>query len=457
MAGAVLRILFLIVALLGLTYESSTAQQRRINYADWRLEWAEEFNEPTDTLALMARWRFAFPWGRNLINNLETQYYTGIGVQPDSAGTLHLVARLLDTPIVYQGKRLRYSSGMLMSNHPTDPAFRPANCPPDGNGFSYGLFEVRCRQPRDDRAFPAFWLWGGAPDEIDVFEANPHGFFNTLHSHTPGYWYPTRTMREGCSCHFFNVDSRGDLSQQYHTYTVEWWPDEVVFYYDGVPIRRATNLLPNGCAMYVIVNLAMWNWADQLTDSLSIDYIRIYRPRQPPQPVAVIRHGGEGPFSEWEWVPLDIKPGRDSGRRQRWQASPTPRGRLALELVDNLNPVCEITLPLPVADAGPWAPPWIVLDNVPDTQLHFTSDAPISWQLRDLMGRPVVTGSMPAGAWQPRWPVVPPGSYVLHLRQGAARAFHPVVFIARSPLDATPVPAWLEPAAPADAAPGEER
>ena len=445
-----------VVALLLLLATAGPAchAQGAIRYEDWQLEWGEEFNRPSDTLALLERWRFAYPWGRNLLANPETEYYSGVGVRPDSGGVLHLVARRLAQPIRYQGKELRYSSGMLMSHHPVD-SLRPAACPPDANGFSYGLFEVRCRQPANGSVFPAFWLWGGGPDEIDVFEASRWGFGNTIHTNTPGYWYPTRTRPDACSCFFYDTDPHGDLHEQFHTYSVRWMPNEVTFYFDNVPIRRETRLLPNGCAMFVIVNLAMWNWANSEADTLAIDYVRVYRPRVVPPPVAVVRRGGAEPSSELNWIPLDLKPGRlDPGRRQRWQAGADAPGRLALRLTDNLNAECDITLPLPLN--GRWAPPWLVLDNLPDMQVGFAAADSVHWQLANPLGQVVAAGTAAGPEWQPRWPDVAPGPYVLHLRQNQARVAHPVVFLARSFRDAAPLPAWLKPVplAPTDSLPG---
>ena len=418
--------------------------QRRIDYTQWRLEWSEEFNQPSDTVALAARWRYDFPWGRNLLNNPETEYYSGAGVHPDSGGVLNLVARRLGKPISYYGKELRYSSGMLMSHHPDDP-LRPKSCPNPADGFSYGLFEVRCRQPAQGSVFPAFWLWGGGPDEFDVFEAERNVFSNTIHTDTPGFWYPTRTHTDGCSCVFYNTDPAGDLHDQFHTYGLEWRPNEAVFYYDGYPIRRETRLLPTGCAMYIIVNLAMWNWASTPTDTLQVDYIRVYRPLLPPNPVAVVRQGGQEPGPEYNWVPFDNKPGRAiEGRVQHWTARPRPGGRLALQLVDNLNAACDVTLPLPLNNR--WAPAWLVYDGQPDVRLRFPAPDSVAWQLADRWGRPVVGGTTPGGAeWRPHWPSLPPGHYALHLRQGGHTATQTVVVMARGPLDAQPLPAWVVP------------
>ena len=293
--------------------------------------------------------------------------------------------------------------------------------------------------------FPPSGFGAAGPDEIDVFEAGRDAFSSTIHTNTPGYWHPTRTHPDECSCTFFNADPSGDLHDQFHTYGVEWLPNEVVFYFDGYPIRHETRLLPNGCAMYVIVNLAMWNWANTAADTLHVDYIRVYRPRVVPPPVAVVRRGGERPAIEPDWMPFDLKPGRlDAGRVQRWQATPRPGGNLQLDFIDNLNAECDVTLPLPVN--GRWDPPWMVRDALPDVRLRFARPDSVAWQLTDLWGRAVATGAFSATTeWLPRWPALPAGSYVLHLRQGAALAAQRVIVLARSPLDAAPLPAWLEP------------
>lgn len=418
--------------------------QGHLDYGAWQLELAEEFDRSTDTVALGRHWQFAYPWGRTL-HAPEAQYYSATEVRADSGGVLRLMAHTAAQPIQYRGRTLRYTAGMLMS-HYRNPQMVPADCPSDDD-FGFGLFEIRCRQPRDPNAFPAFWLYGGGPpDEMDIFEASPFHFGNTFTTGPNGYWRPTRRQSESCSCYFYeNQDPAGNLHQQYHTYSLSWLPNEAVLYFDGVPIRHETRLLPTGCAMRLIVNLAMWDWSRARTDALVVDYIRVYRPRQPLRPAAGQRPGAEAPASELAWLPAERPPGRlDQGMFQRWQLAPAARAGqpLGLELTDNYNPTCDLTLPLPVA--GHWAPAWVQTAGTPELRVSLLSGADsLHWAVADPLGRLVQRGAVPGGQplWRPSWPDLPPGAYVLHLGQGPSRRTHPLQVVGR-PAGSAPVPDW---------------
>ncbi|GAA3957587.1 glycoside hydrolase family 16 protein [Hymenobacter antarcticus] len=421
--------------------------QQPINYADWHLEWAEEFNAPVDTLALTERWRFSYPWGRALANSIEVGYYTARELQA-SAGVLNMTLHRLAEPLVYRGRPLHYTASMLFSRHLID-SLRPANCHPE-EGFSYGLFEVRARQPASSTSAPAFWLFGGVPDEVDVFEADANVFSNTLHLAPGGYWRPTRQQEQTCQCLFYNTDPAGNLHEQFHTYGVKWMPDGIVFYYDGVPIRHETRLLPAGCAMAVIVNMTALAWATHPADTLALDYIRIYRPRHLPPPVAVLRPGGDFPQSELAWLPAETQPGRpDQAMYQAWNLAPSPRAapRLALQLTDNYNPACDLFLPLPIA--GRWAPAWTQIAGTPELRISIPKPDSVAWAVHDLLGRLVAGGTTAGGGtWRPRWAPLPPGAYAVHLRQGQASVVHPLTVLGR-PDGSAPTAIWRETPAPA--------
>ena len=421
------------------------AQGQRIRYDEWRLEWAEEFDQPGDSTRLMPRWRFEYPWGRNLSGNTETQYYTGSQLHI-ADGQLHIAARRV-RPRPYRGRQLAYESGMLFSHYPaaTDslrlPAFDPAS-----NGFSYGLFEIRCRQPRDAASFPAFWLFG-ATDEVDIFEATPTEFSNNAIVRNGGFWRAGRAASEATQCFFFSTDPRRNLSQAFHTYGLAWRPHELVFYFDGRPIRRETRLVPLGSPMALIANLAILNWAVAPADTLAIDYIRVYRPRRrPAAPPVVQRPGGGWPQWDLAWLPFNEEPGSpDPAARQQWQAVADSAGHLRLDLLDNLNPENQTSFALPRDSAATWAPAWVLRAGSPVLRLRLAPGAPVNWELYDQVGELLRDGVLAAGTnGQLPWATLLPGSYCLRLRQGPARGAHRVVVLGRAPRS-EPSAEWQQP------------
>jgi hypothetical protein len=353
----------------------NTRAQGRIDYADWHLEWAEEFNTPLDTTVLAERWRFFYPWGR-APGAEEQSYYTAKELQI-ADGVLNMTAHRQPEPWTYAGKTINYTTPMLFSRHPAD-SLRPAGCNAD-NGFSYGLFEVRVRQPRSSEMPPGFWLWGGVPDEIDIFEGNSLIVANNVHMGTSGSWRPTLQAPEDCQCFFYNADPAGNLHQHYHTYGMSWLPNEIIFYFDGLPIRRETRLVPAGCAMSVILNMTAYAWAHPLTDTLAVDYMRIYRPRKLPYVPPMLRPGS-GIQPELAWLPAAVQPGRlDQGTHQTWALAPQRQDstHLRLVLTDNYNPPCNQLLPLPVA--GNWAPTWTQTAGTPELLVQVAAPDSLHW------------------------------------------------------------------------------
>lgn len=89
--------------------------------------------------------------------------------------------------------------------------------------FNQGRYEVRCRLPAAAGLWPAFWGFGGET-EIDVFECcgeRPRWMKGSLHR-----WGATKYSHTG-------KHKAVDLSEDFHTYSVEWEEDEVRWYLDG--------------------------------------------------------------------------------------------------------------------------------------------------------------------------------------------------------------------------------
>jgi hypothetical protein len=120
----------------------------------------------------------------------------------------------------------------------------------------YGYYEARVKLPGGLKGIcSAFWLWGGSPTsygEIDAFEdPTTSGFQNVWGAHihagpnTDGWAY--------------NLDSalsftNKDFTAAFHTFGVEWQPDHISYFLDGIlyqtytMINHSTNIY---CTTYI--------------------------------------------------------------------------------------------------------------------------------------------------------------------------------------------------------------
>ena len=72
-----------------------------------------------------------------------------------------------------------------------------------------------------------------------------------------------------------------DLSLDYHTYALEWTPEKLIYYFDGVPVREQENLNAHQL-QYPYLSSAVLNWAGKITDESDgtaqvVDYVRIWQ------------------------------------------------------------------------------------------------------------------------------------------------------------------------------------
>ena len=165
--------------------------------------------------------------------------------------------------------------------------------------FKYGIFEARAKVPAGQGFLPAFWmmptnenLYGQWPrcGEIDIMEVlgnDTTRSYGTLH-----YGNPHSQSQAGCTL------TEGSFSDEYHTFAVEWEPDRISWYVDGVMIHtendwysategqgEITYPAPFDQPFYIILNLAVGgNWPgspDETTDianaAFYVDYVRVYQ------------------------------------------------------------------------------------------------------------------------------------------------------------------------------------
>ena len=128
--------------------------------------------------------------------------------------------------------------------------------------FQYGRIEARIKMPQGVGTWPAFWMLGGDlldgvpwPEcgEIDIMEFRgdiPDRTTAAIHG-------PTTPPGSGLGAAFLSYDS---LSNDYHTYAIDWLPDQIDWYVDGVLFGNQAKVDRDWVfdhEFYLIMNLAM--------------------------------------------------------------------------------------------------------------------------------------------------------------------------------------------------------
>lgn len=246
-------LVWLLISLAAVLSGCSTIHKDR---PGWQITFQDEFN--SDTLDLQ-KWNRNDPWGGE--HNHELQAYVKDAFEVKD-GILHIKAQKRDA--FYAGKERQYTSGMMTTYQKFSQ--------------QYGRFEIRCRIPKGKGLWPAFWLlpeplnW---PPEIDVLEfigQEPHRIAMTHH------------FRDDAGKH----QSIGgnwvgpDFSKKFHVFAVEWMPDHITWFIDGVPRFQSNKSIPQS-KMYVLVNMAVGGtWPGDPDDktifpaAFEVDYVRVY-------------------------------------------------------------------------------------------------------------------------------------------------------------------------------------
>ncbi|MFG1919303.1 family 16 glycosylhydrolase [Micromonospora sp. NPDC048898] len=237
------------------------------------ISWQDEFNSPAGTPVDQKKWRFDIGgsgWGNN-----ERQYYTNStsNAVHDGQGNLVITARR-DNPANYQCHygRCEYTSARLLSA----ATFTQ----------TYGRFEARIKIPRGQGIWPAFWMLGtggGWPDagEIDIMEnigREPNTVYGTVHG--PGY--------SGGGGITGSRTIGAPLADGFHTYRVDWEPNVITWYLDGVQYHRVDPARLGGSRwvfdhpFFMILNVAVGgNWpgypdgSTQFPQQMLVDYVRV--------------------------------------------------------------------------------------------------------------------------------------------------------------------------------------
>lgn len=232
-------------------------------------EWSLVFSDEFEGASLdVEKWHPAFPWGNNSTTTPDLLYETENVVVSEGTLKLRALRRTEGAPA--------YSSGIVTTANSWGDPYRFT--------FTYGYVEMRARVPAGAGLWPALWLlppqgrWTSEIDVVEILGSAP-------------------TVAE---MHYHYIDSEGvrrddgmnyqgpDFSADFHTFAVDWSPEAIRWFIDGVEARPAFTSAEQitDDPMYLIANLQVGGeWAgDPSPDTvfpaeLEIDYIRVWQSR----------------------------------------------------------------------------------------------------------------------------------------------------------------------------------
>ncbi len=252
----------------------------------WHLIWSDEFNGPANTSPDALKWTYDLGnnngWGNNELEN-----YTNLPENAHMDGKGNLVIHVESGPAGYSSARLK-TQGLL--------------------AVEYGRVEARIKLPSGQGIWPAFWMLGtdittaGWPQcgEVDIME-NIGKEPGTNHGsvHGPGYSGGSAVTAT------YALPGGRRLSDDFHTFAVQWSKGSVSFYVDAVSYGTVTTASIPKTAQWVfdnpfflLLNVAVGgnfpgapNATTQFPQDMLIDYVRIYQ-QQTIAPSPAIFQGG---------------------------------------------------------------------------------------------------------------------------------------------------------------------
>ena len=246
----------------------------------WTLLWSDDFNASDGTPVDASKWQHdtgGSGWG-----NQELEYYTDSNANSEQRGGNLVLTATRDGAASHSCwyGACQFTSARLL----TSGKF----------SASYGRVEARIKMPAGKGLWPAFWMLGdniatvGWPNcgEIDIMEAigsDPATLHGSLHG--PGYSGGSPVTATA------KLPNAENLSNDFHTYAVEWAPDSVKFYLDATLYQKRTPAdIPAGTGwvynhpFFMLLNLAVggqWPGSPDATTSIPtqmlVDYVRVYR------------------------------------------------------------------------------------------------------------------------------------------------------------------------------------
>jgi beta-glucanase (GH16 family) len=298
----------------------------------WQLVWKDEFNTSAGTPPDQMYWGYEL--GDGTVNGIpgwgndELEYYTDSteNAATDGLGNLVITAKEADGSLLCYYGPCQYTSARLLTKNKFE--------------IAYGRIEARIKVPSGAGLWPAFWSLGtdidrvGWPQsgEIDIMEnvgRLPNEIFGTIHG--PGY--------SGGDSFGRSYDFGEPAANDFHTIAVEWQPDQIYWYVDGIKFHSATpdEVAPNEWVFnhpfYLLLNVAIGgNFGGPVGEDtvfpqmMLVDYVRLY---QAPDTAERFDATFTDSFSGWQRITLPFS----AFRRSDSQPAGAPNDGLTLASV----------------------------------------------------------------------------------------------------------------------------
>ena len=250
-------------------------------YSD--LVWSDEFNTNGAVNATKWHHQTQIPAGGNWYNNEEQHYTNFLSNSFVENGVLKIVAKR--EVLNNQGVTKQFTSARLNSKF----------------AFTYGRVDIRAKVPTNQGTWPALWLLGKNITE-------PGGFFAATHGTTPwpacgeidimehgitpdrpGYVQSAIHTPSSSGATINHGDTiANNLGTDFHVYSMNWSPFQIMFLLDGVPFYTYNPSVKNASTwpftadQYLLFNIAMGGVAGNIPSNfnqatMEIDYVRVYQ------------------------------------------------------------------------------------------------------------------------------------------------------------------------------------
>lgn len=229
-----------------------------LNYTGAQTQSIVVYDEFDSTSLNTKTWKTQMDWGPNISLELDRQIYLPKNITTEN-GKLKLT--LKEEPGCYDTWRYcdaSHCNPACVSNYRDPKCGGEPLCETQGKHclcltpkhyqytagmvasaqkFGYGVFEMKCKIPKD--CFPAFWLFGECCSEIDIFEflgCEEDNFSITVHQCPAKNC--SNNLRCGENLKTLKIPSPPDFSAGFHTWKLDWKEDGLSVYVDDKMIYQ---------------------------------------------------------------------------------------------------------------------------------------------------------------------------------------------------------------------------